>query len=64
MKTFEFTEESCDLLTQCIRHRIDYLHETNRIFMNGAYDDIVKEKCSQNIVKIGKLKTLLNYINS
>lgn len=64
MKTLELTKDTCDILSQCIRHRIDYLHETNRVFMDGAYDDLVKEKFAQNIVKIGKLKTLLDYINS
>lgn len=64
MKTLELTKDACDMLSQCIKHRIDYLHETNRVFLSGSFDDVVADKCAQNIVTIGKLKTLLDYINS
>lgn len=64
MKKLELTKEHCDMLSKCIKHRIDYLHETNRVFLSGSFDDDVADKCAQNIVAIGKLKTLLDYINS
>lgn len=68
MKTFEFTEDACKLLEQCIKHRIDYLHSNNECYVEmrskGIWGDEVVKAYNANCDKIGELKTLLNYINS
>lgn len=68
MKTLELNEDACKLLSQCIKHRIEYIQSNNDCYIEmrskGIWGNEVVKAYNANITKIGELKTLLDYINS
>lgn len=68
MKTFEFTQEACEMIAMCIKSRIDYLNSVNQTYVEyrdkGIWGNDIVNAFNANYEKIGKLKTLMDYINS
>lgn len=68
MKTLELNKESINLITQCLQQRIDYLSDTNMVYTDmrqkGIWGDDVVKAYNENVTKINKIKTLIDYLNS
>lgn len=64
MKTFEFTEEMCAIISDALQDKITMWENHNEVLQMHGNDDVVDNYVMKNREKIGKLQTLLNYINS
>lgn len=68
MKTLELDKDSIKLITQCLQQRIDYLYDTNMVYTDmrkkGIWGDEVVKSYNENVTKINKIKTLIDYLNS
>lgn len=58
MKTFEFTEEVTKIICECVTYRIDGLIDEN------TYIEDMPDEYERNLIEIGKLTTILNYLES
>lgn len=64
MKTFEFTEEMCAMIADALQDKITMWKNHNEVLQMHGNDEKVDNLVMKNLEKIGKLQTLLNYINS
>lgn len=64
MKTFEFTEEMCAMIADALCDKITMWENHNEALQMHGNDEKVDAYLMKNREKIGKLQTLLNYINS
>lgn len=62
MKTLELTKDACRLLVEVIEHHILVLHCQNEIKSSENTSSITQAEIIDNNIKIGELKTLLDYI--
>lgn len=62
MKTLELTKDACRLLVEVIEHHILVLQCQNEIKISENTSSITQAEIIDNIIKIGELKTLLDYI--
>lgn len=65
MKTLELTQDACDMLCKCVTHKIECLLDKNTYLkdVRDEYKD-VRDEYEKNLIEIGKLKTLRDYIES
>ena len=64
MKTFEFTEDACAIIADALKDKIAMWEDHNKVIAMHGVDEQVHKYIDKNNIKIGELKTLLNYINS
>lgn len=64
MKQFELTEEMCTMIVDALQGEINRLAEHNEIMQIFNSDKEIDYYVMKNSEQIGKLQTLLNYINS
>lgn len=64
MKTFELTEDMCAAIADALKDKIAMWEDHNKVITMHVVDDQVHKYIDKNNIEIGKLKTLLNYINS
>lgn len=64
MKTLELTQEACALIADALTDKIAMWEDHNRILQIHGNDETVDTYVMRNTERIGKLQTLLNYINS
>lgn len=62
MKTLELTKDACRLLVEVIEHHILLLYCHNEIKSSENTSSITQAEIIDNNIKIGELKTLLDYI--
>lgn len=58
MRTLELTQDSCDMICKCIAYKIESILNEN------TYIEDVSDEYDRNLIEIGKLTTLLNYLES
>lgn len=68
MKHIELTKDACELLAQCIKREIEHTDKANEIYREaqdaGVWVNGSAEIYLANNERIGKLQTLLNYIEA
>lgn len=64
MKTLELTVFQCKLIVDALKDQISMWQDHNKIISTHGIDDVVQKYIDKNNIKIGELKTLLDYINS
>ena len=64
MKLFEFTEDMCAMIADALQDKITMQENHNEVLQMHGNDEVVDNYVMKNREKIGKLQTLLNYINS
>lgn len=64
MKKFELTEEMCAMIADALKDKIAMWENHNEGLQMHGNDEKVDNFIMKNREKIGKLQTLLNYINS
>lgn len=62
MKTLELTNDACNLIADALYNKIRELEKRNNDFRGAGVDDIIQEYINSNKLRIGELKTLLDYI--
>lgn len=62
MKTLELTKDACRLIADALYNKIRELEKRNNDFRGAGVDDIIQEYINSNKLRIGELKTLLDYI--
>lgn len=67
MKTLELTQDACDMICKCIKHRMEYLQTINDVYVDteeGLWSNEIVKAYNDNCESIAKLQTLMNYIES
>lgn len=64
MRQLELNEEAIKLIAEALSDKIAMWRDHNEVLAMHGVDDIVQKYLDINNVKIGKLQTLLNYLNS
>lgn len=64
MKELVLTEDAVKLLIESVEDEIRDWQEHNDVLVMHGMDDEVRYYVDKNNIKIGELKTLLNYLNS
>jgi hypothetical protein len=64
MKELVLTEDAVKLLIESVEDEIRDWQEHNDILVMHGIDDKVRYYVDKNNIKIGELKTLLNYLKS
>jgi uncharacterized protein YfbU (UPF0304 family) len=64
MKTLELTKDVCKLIADALESQIIMWEDRNRMIKIWELDDVVQNHINKNNVKIGELKTLLDYIQN
>jgi hypothetical protein len=64
MKTLELTEDACKLIADGLTLLIGRWEDHNRMIKIWQLDDVAQEYINKNNIKIGELKTLLDYITA
>lgn len=64
MKTLELTKDACNLIADALRNKICELEIRNDEFRRAGVNDITQEYINTNVLRIGELKTLLDYIQT
>lgn len=64
MKQFELTEEMCAMIVDALQDKINMWAEHNEVLQMHGSNEKVDYYLMRNRERIGKLQTLLNYINS
>lgn len=64
MKTFEFTEDACKMLAESLELKLQMNRELLQELKYYKDAEYAKKKKESIRTEIGKLQTLLNYINS
>lgn len=64
MKQFELTEEMCAMIVDALQDKITMWENHNEVLQMHGNDEKVDNYVMKNREQIGKLQTLLNYINS
>lgn len=64
MKTFEFTEDACKMIAESLELKLQMNRELLQELKYYKDTEYAKKKEESIRTKIGKLQTLLNYINS
>lgn len=64
MKTLELTEDACKLIADALESQIIMWKDHNRTIKIWQLDDVAQKHINKNNVKIGELKTLLDYIQN
>lgn len=64
MKTLELTKDACSLIAGALKSQINMWEDHNKLLATHGCADFVQKYIDKNNVKIGELKTLLDYINS
>lgn len=62
MKTLELTEDACRLIVDALKMQIEFWDEHNKIIATHVVGDVAQKYIDKNNIKIGELKTLLDYI--
>ena len=62
MKTLELTNDACNLIADALYNEILELNARNDEIRREGVNDITQEYIDSNKIRIGKLKTLLDYI--
>lgn len=64
MKTLELTNDACNLIADALYNKIRELERRNDEFRRAGVTDITQEYINSNKLRIGELKTLLDYIKT
>jgi uncharacterized protein YfbU (UPF0304 family) len=64
MKTLELTKDVCKLIADALESQIIMWEDRNRMIKIWELDDVAQNHINKNNVKIGELKTLLDYIQN
>lgn len=64
MKTLELTNDACNLIADALYNEILELNSRNDEIRRAGVNDITQEYIDSNKIRIGKLKTLLDYIKT
>lgn len=64
MKTLELTKDACKIIVDALKLQIEMWKEHNKILATLGMDDVVQKYIDKNNIKIGELKTLLDYIKT
>jgi hypothetical protein len=62
MKTLKLTKDACNLIADALYNEILELNARNDEIRREGVNDITQEYIDSNKIRIGKLKTLLDYI--
>jgi uncharacterized protein YeeX (DUF496 family) len=62
MKTLELTKDACNLIADALYNEILELNARNDEIRREGVNDISQEYIDSNKIRIGKLKTLFDYI--
>lgn len=64
MKTLELTKDACKLIADALESQIIMWEDRNRMIKVWGRDDVAQKYINKNNVKIGELKTLVDYIET
>lgn len=64
MKTLELTNDACNLIADALKSQIAMKEKSNKLLRIWQLDDMAQKHIDENNIKIGELKTLLDYINT
>lgn len=64
MKTLELTKDACKLIADALESQLEMWEEHNKILATLGMDDVVQKYIDKNNIKIGELKTLLDYVKT
>ena len=64
IKTFELNAESVNLIVEALSNKIAMWNDYNKIIAMHGIDECVQNHLDKNNIRIKKLKTLIDYLNS
>ena len=64
MKTLELTKDACTMIADALYNKIRELDMRNVELRIAGVDDVTQKYINANNIKIGELKTLLDYIKT
>lgn len=64
IKTFELNAESVNLIVEALSSKIAMWNDHNEIIAMLGIDECVQNRLNKNNIRIAKLKTLIDYLNS
>lgn len=64
IKTFELNAESVNMIVEALNLRISMLISLNELVARREMDERDKKCLEDNDIRIAKLKTLIDYLNS
>lgn len=62
MRTLELTKDACRLIADALEDHIREYEIRNSVIQRESVNDVTQKYIDQNNIKIGELKTLLDYI--
>lgn len=64
IKTFELNAKSVNMIVEALSSKIAMWNDHNEIISMHGIDEFVQKHLDKNNVRIGKLKTLINYLEA
>lgn len=64
IKTFELSAESVNMIVEALSSKIAMWNDHNEIISMHGVDECVQKHLDKNNIRIAKLKTLIDYLNS
>lgn len=64
IKTFELNAESVNMIVEALSNKISMWNDYNKIIAMHGIDESVQNHLDKNNIRIAKLKTLIDYLNS